>query len=355
MSKRAKGVISNLKHFIDVGLKSQKNRTYPKYFLFPITSRCNARCIMCNIWQQNDTRELSLDQINNLLDDSAFKLVEEVTLSGGEPTLRDDIASIASLLIKKCPNLRNIAVPTNGLNPERVIKACIELSKVCRKNNVNLSFSVSLDGIGELHGKQRGVPSAFSKTFETINSLVELRQKFHFGLQTHCVITNVNIHGFSELKKLCEKQNLTFTFELAHDWKRFYTDNCNFKLNTEQKNIFLTDLWEYLKGPNSTEYEWMCYKMLRCDKKRHLKCPFVINAFSIQSNGNVYYCPGAQPIGNVLEDKFSNIFYSEKNIKYRTFIKKNHCAHCTQSLWWYTSPGSLLKSVNHRLIKKIMR
>jgi len=308
---------------------------------------------MCNIWKQKETRELSLKQIRKMLDDPAFKSVEEVILSGGEPTLRDDISSIAGLLVEKCPYLRKITVATNGLIPERVVKACYALNEVCRESNVKLSFSVSLDGLEEVHGMQRGVSNAFKKTTETINSLIDLRQKFNFGLHAHCVITNANIHGFSELKKWCDQKNLPLSFEIGLEWKILLNENCNFHLTEEQKSVFLNDLWTYVKEPISDEYDWMLYRMLTSGIKRHLKCPLVINALIIHPDGNVYYCPQAEPIGNILDDTVSNIYYSEKNLKYREFIRKNHCTYCTQSLWC-TLPKNLLHNLRYILIKRIM-
>jgi len=309
---------------------------------------------MCNIWQQKETKELSLKQIRKMLEDPAFKSIEQVILSGGEPTLRDDISSIAGLLIERCCNLRLVTVPTNGLIPERVIKACYELNEVCSESNVKLSFSVSLDGLEGVHDKQRGVSNAFEKTAETINSLMELRQKFNFEVNAHCVITSANVHGFSELKKWCDQKSLPLSFELGLEWKILHNENCTFLLTEEQKSVFLNELWTYVKKPISDEYDWMLYRMLTSGIKRYLKCPLIINALIIHPDGNVYYCPQAKPIGNILEDTLSNIYYSEKNLKYREFIRKNHCTYCTQSLWWYTVPRKLFRNLQYNLVKRIM-
>lgn len=309
---------------------------------------------MCNIWQLKDTKELSVNQIRNLLDDPVFKSVEQVVLSGGEPTLRDDISSIAGLLVEKCHHLRKISICTNGLLPESVIKTCYALNEVCRGSNVKLSFSVSLDGLKEVHRRVRGVSNAFERTVKTINSLRELKQKFNFGLNIHCVITNANVYGLPELKKWCDQKSLPLSFELAHVWKRFLNENSNFHLTEEQKRFFLNDLWAQVKEPTGTEYDWMCYRMMRTGQKRHLNCPFVINAFSIHPDGNVYYCPGGEAIGNILEDNLSNIYYSEKNLKYREFVRKNQCAYCTQSLWWFVPTENLLRHLRYDLVKRIM-
>ncbi|MEM4143005.1 MAG: radical SAM protein [Candidatus Bathyarchaeia archaeon] len=343
----------SLKSFIGEYIKFRTNRIVPRLFLFPITSRCNSRCVMCNIWRQKETSELTLKQIRKMLDDPVFKSVEQVVISGGEPTLRDDISSIINLLVENCPSLRYISMCTNGLVPERVIKAWYALNEVRKRSNVNFSFSVSLDGLNEVHGKVRGVPDAFERTVETINALIKLKQKSDFGLYAHCVITNANVYGLFELKRWCYQKNLAFSFELAHEWKRFLNKDSTFHLNKEQKMAFLHALWNQVKF-SGTEYYWMCYRMLRCGKKRHLTCPFVISAFSVHPDGAVYYCPSAESIGNILKDNLSNIYYSKANLEYRNQVKKNKCPTCTQSFGYYIETENILHHMQYRIIKRIM-
>jgi MoaA/NifB/PqqE/SkfB family radical SAM enzyme len=309
---------------------------------------------MCNIWQQKKTRELSLGQIRDILDDSAFKTIKHVVLSGGEPTLREDIGSIVKLFVEKCPHLRNIDIPTNGLIPELVIKACYAVNGASKHSKVKISFNISLDGIGETHERVRGVPNAFGKTAKTIEAMRKLKGKFDFELGAHCVVTNANVFGLFDLIDWCNQEEIPLSFELAHDWERFMNENCQFHLTNNQKNIFLNVLWTRIKQGIGTEYDWMTYRMIKLGKKRNDTCPFVINAFSVHSDGNVYYCPGSGSIGNVLEDKLSNIYYDERNLEYRELIKRTKCPSCTQSLWWYARKRNLLQNLNYTVTKRII-
>ena len=168
-------------------------RIDPKLLLFSITGRCNSRCIMCNIWQEEVPYELTLSQISRMLDDPAFRSIENVTLTGGEPTLRADIGQIAKLLIKNCSNLRNIDVPSNGLQRELVISAAQDLHEACKGTNVRFNFAFSLDGIGAAHGKVRGIHNAFERTSGTIDAVSELRRALDFDIHVHSVVTKVNI------------------------------------------------------------------------------------------------------------------------------------------------------------------
>ncbi|MGQ9611072.1 MAG: radical SAM protein [bacterium] len=65
----------------------------PKEATIAITYRCNLRCSMCNIWQQNTTSELSAEEYKKF--PSSIGLVN---ITGGEPFLRRDIDKIIEIL-----------------------------------------------------------------------------------------------------------------------------------------------------------------------------------------------------------------------------------------------------------------
>lgn len=98
-------------------LEDQFGRKFP-YLRLSVTDVCNFRCQYClpnGYRKTGDFEFLSVDEIIRLL--SAFTLlgVEKVRLTGGEPTLRRDLAVIAARL-STMPGIRTIALTTNGYN-----------------------------------------------------------------------------------------------------------------------------------------------------------------------------------------------------------------------------------------------
>lgn len=85
-------------------------------FVFEITPRCNLACAYCyNVWKTDGElypRELSLDEIEKLADSIQAAHPVSVTLTGGEPLLRDDLREIVSMF-RKLGILVGIA--TNGM------------------------------------------------------------------------------------------------------------------------------------------------------------------------------------------------------------------------------------------------
>lgn len=326
----------------------------PTALLLAITDRCNSRCIMCKIWEKQNPKELSLRQISKFLDDPLFRSIEHVTLTGGEPTLRADIGSITALIVKKCPKLKNIEIPTNGLAPELVENACRGVDEACSGAPVKYGFSVSLDGLNDSHDRVRGVVGAFEKTSKTIFLLKKLQKEFNFRLHVHCVITKFNVIGLADLTTWCDKQHISLSFEVAHSWKRFSNKTADFCMNTEQKQVFMADLWKRIHGASGTFYDWMVYRMAEFGKQRAISCPFVINALNIQSNGDVYLCPEFDPIGNVLEGNISDFYYSKTSLAYKKLIRRTACSSCTQSWGWTLAfEMNFWQSLHFRVAKKL--
>ena len=83
-----------------------------------VTSRCNARCRTCFYWEElNQAHDLSRDELERL--SSTMPAFNEIWLSGGEPTLRSDLAGIVETFVHNNA-IRSINLPVNGLNPSRL-------------------------------------------------------------------------------------------------------------------------------------------------------------------------------------------------------------------------------------------
>src|SRR4051794_10670571 len=62
----------------------------PILILFP-HSRCNCRCVMCDIWRDRTSREISAADVARWIDEWRELGVERVVLSGGEALLHSDL------------------------------------------------------------------------------------------------------------------------------------------------------------------------------------------------------------------------------------------------------------------------
>lgn len=96
-------------------------------------------------------KDLTFDEIKKISETAGE--FNRLWLSGGEPTLREDLPEIIEMFYRN-NKIKDINMPTNGLKPDRVIKWLTRIRKNCPE--CNISISISLDGFGDTHDRQRG-------------------------------------------------------------------------------------------------------------------------------------------------------------------------------------------------------
>jgi len=164
-------------------LRSQKK---PLFFTFYVTSRCNLRCSHCFYWNSlNKLDELGIGQIRKLA--KSLRGVLNVSLTGGEPFLRDDIAQIIEIFhCESRPAV--VSIISNGSLPGKVGS---EVEKALTRNSsMKLSALVSIDGPAHVHDKIRGKKGSYALAMKSLDSLLALRKKYR-NLNVG-VVTTVN-------------------------------------------------------------------------------------------------------------------------------------------------------------------
>ena len=124
------------------------------------TYRCDSKCAMCHIWQHPTQLrdEVTLETLAKL--PSGF---DNLNITGGEPTLRRDLAEIVALL---SPKARTLEISSNGLHADRlepIIKAY-----------PNIKIRFSLEAVGEKSDEIRGEKDGFRKKVAGLRRLKEL-------------------------------------------------------------------------------------------------------------------------------------------------------------------------------------
>ena len=144
-------------------------RKLESIFLF-VTGRCNAKCAMCFYAQEMDKKQpdLTFDEIKKISETAGQ--FNRLWISGGEPTLREDLPEILELFYKN-NHIKDVNIPTNGLKPDRIVEWVKRFRQNCPDCNINVSLS--LDGFSTTHDTQRGVPGNFYKALETLRKIQE--------------------------------------------------------------------------------------------------------------------------------------------------------------------------------------
>ena len=77
---------------------------------------CNSKCTMCNIWKNKQGKEVTYNDLKVIFSDSLYSNVTGVGITGGEPTLREDLVELYKAGIDFLPNLKYLSIITNCIN-----------------------------------------------------------------------------------------------------------------------------------------------------------------------------------------------------------------------------------------------
>ena len=152
---------------VDESARSQQHeshllRTLP-ILLLNVHEHCNCRCIMCNIWQRKDTRELDLDQARSYSNSLRALAVRQVVLTGGEPLLHSRFVELCAFL-RGC-GVRLTLLTTGLLLGKRAADVADSVDEVI----------VSLDGPQAVHDSIRRVKRGFELIREGVAAVRAIR------------------------------------------------------------------------------------------------------------------------------------------------------------------------------------
>src|ERR1700675_3234434 len=150
--------------------------------IYNCTFVCDAKCEMCGNWKMGDRKsDMTLEQLDGAMAHPFWGAVENLNISGGEPTTRNDLPEMVELFQRRLPRMRKIGINTTGLTPHRAIPMLTRIVEFCAEKDLLISARVSLDGIGDIHDQVRHVKNGFDKACRTIDAMQALAEKHqHF-------------------------------------------------------------------------------------------------------------------------------------------------------------------------------
>jgi Fe-coproporphyrin III synthase len=149
----------------------------PVLILYP-HSRCNCRCVMCDIWKTDSIREIGAAELERHGEDIARLRVQWVVFSGGEPLMHSDLFRLCRFLRDR--KIRTTLLST-GLLLDRYASQIVE--------NID-DVIVSLDGPPEIHNAIRRVPRAFELLGAGVAALH--RSNADFAVSARSTVQNLN-------------------------------------------------------------------------------------------------------------------------------------------------------------------
>jgi len=334
IAKAAAGVPRDL---VNTFINAKVHPIRPTVLIYNCTWVCDAKCTMCNNWKWGNRKEdMTLEQLEPVMDSPFWGAVENLNISGGEPTTRLDLPEMVEMFQRRLPRLRKIGINTTGLTPARAIPMLTRIVKFCAEHGLLISIRVSLDGIGDVHDQVRAVKNGFdkaSKTIEAMQALAKAHDNFSFGIASTIFAKNLddaeNILTWARTKDLDVVFNmLRFTDAMLHNGGLKETIGFQEREETFMRKFFLDRVKEesVLSGQ---AFMYLHYAdMIANGYHRTMPCPFQSQGLLLNPNGDLHYCENSQKIGNVLDDSAETLYYKAENLMHREQIKNETCPTC---------------------------
>lgn len=299
--------------------------TLPSDAFVNVTNRCNARCIMCDNWRRPPLEEMEPHEYSKLPRSLVY-----VNVSGGEPFLREDLPEIVDAIRNSCPRAE-ICISTNGILTAKIQE---QMKRIIR-TDPSIRVMISIDAIGALHDKIRGVPGAFDAAMASLRYLKELGIR-KLGIAS--IATNDNFGEIHRVMQLAKDLKVDFTFvgvpnvsELTLSMHQYKFDDLD-RLRNEIERIDAAFL------ESSSPRNWV---RAYCNSgayyyattgKRKLPCFAGTDFFFLGPDGGVHpdMVLGFE-FGNIRRASFEEVWGSAKAMEFRRDMEDGR--NCSSPCW----------------------
>ncbi len=309
----------------------------PRHATLLLTWACNSRCQSCKIWEiykddrQAIRKEMSLDDYARLIADPLFKQITNLGLAGGEPLMRPDLFEIIALI----PQNVQLFIATNAITLGR-IKQLLPILQA-RGNSV---VQISIDGIGEMHDRVRGVPGNYERCLRVLDWLVEKR----IPRVISSTLSTINYQELPALYALANKYGAGFAFRTAN--KGDFYDNVEDRLLYEWQPQQIEALREEIKPivedqllrgetSDATGVFWNEIPNWLQDTLQMPGCLAAYKTFLVDPVGEVYPCPSWwHSLGRVKTASFTDVWQSSAANQIRAEVDVLKCGGCWNDCTW---------------------
>ena len=283
---------------------------------------------MCYIWKNpTDSREeVSLETLSKL--PNGFS---NLNISGGEPTLRRDLAELVDLLY---PKARILEISSNGLQPKKLIPII--------KKYPNIKVRFSLEGDEALSNAIRGEKNGYAKKVE---GLLALKEAGGTDLGFAIVIQDENVAQLTEVYNMaCDMGFELSTSTLHNAWQFYKNDNYFYNRKTVARQV--EGLITAMLKTNNVKNWFRAYLNMGLIEKilghpRLIPCTAGTDFAFIDPWSDVWACNVRSdlPMGNLKEQSWDEIISNPTACNSIKQVKD-----CEQTCWMVTTARTAMRS-----------
>ncbi len=304
----------------------------PHHAQWMITRKCNYCCRGCNVWKEQDTHELSTDEVKRGLDVLKDLGIIELVISGGDPLLRKDAPEI----IEHASNLFLTTVYDNGSMAKQNLEAL---------RNVDF-VAISIDSLDpEKNDYIKAVPGAWEKAMEAVKTLS------NEGINV-CVtptISQLNLYEIMDITNHFTQKGIPvwyclYTYDQTDNENQLFRigkANDEFIIKDNKAMVKLCDSLIEMKKINPKIFiTTKLLKTLRAlfsESKRTWDCRALQNFLVLDHLGRIAGCHNHDYLGSVFD--LPKIWHSKKFDLLRNTYKE--CTQCAYLCYiFYSLHGS---------------
>ena len=322
------------------------SKTVSPMVVWNVTRKCNLSCAHCYVnavgEEEPDAEmgELTTREAMDMIEDLAAIKSPMLVFSGGEPLLRSDIYELNVYAMKL--GLRTILSSNSTLITREAAKKIKEAGFAY--------VGVSLDGSEETHDRFRGAKGAFEKSLQGLRYLMEegVRTGVRFA------ITNQNYDELPKVLELTRREKIPrfSLFQLVYggrgkeiiDWDIF-NDQRREVMDYIIEEARVSNGMNIVTADNYADGIYLLQDVAEHEPERAAEverllamqsgCPAGDGLANVDNRGDVHLCPywQSRTIGNIREEKFSDIWFDEGNeflakMRDKTRYIKDKCGRC---------------------------
>ena len=273
----------------------------PADAVIAVTHRCNAHCVMCNVWRSRGEDRLQPEHMNRLP-----RGLRTINLSGGEPFLRPDLAEFVRHARRRCPRAV-ITISTNGYLPDRVAEVTDRIVRI----DPRVRLALSLDGVGPAHDRIRGDAGAYESAMDLIR---RLKADGYGGLRLGMTLSEGNLRQFTEVAAVAQREGLEIGVVAAHAaGTHLGIDRSAPAPPKDLAEGFERIISRWLRSPQPklwlrAHFAWNTWRAL-IGRRWRFRCQAARGFFFCQADGTVYSCSvRGRPLGNITDQNWREIW-----------------------------------------------
>ena len=283
---------------------------------------------MCYIWKNptHPEHEVSVSTLSKLPDGFDY-----LNITGGEPTLREDLQEIVDELH---PRARTLEISTNGLHGDKLLPLV--------KKYPGLKVRISLEGFEFLNDRIRGEEGGYEKKIRAMNQLIEAGGT-DLGFAT--TFQDENVDQIVDLYLYSKRLRIEFATSALHNAFQFHkNDNYIYdRVRTARKvEGLITEMlrsWRVKDWFRAYLNLGLIAKILGHD--RLIPCTAGTDFIFVDPWSDVYAC-NVRPdllMGNLGRQSWSDIFEGDVAQE-----KRRAVAQCPQNCWMVASAKTVMRN-----------